>query len=52
MENQANGLTDSFVARRSTDRLELLSHNQNGPRYDQGSGIGAEVREIEYKMAF
>ena len=30
MENEANGLTDSFVARRTTDpnlRLELLSRN-------------------------
>ena len=55
MENEANGLTDSFVARRTTDpnlRLELLSRNQNGSRYDQGTGMGAEVRNIEYNIAF
>ena len=55
MENEANGLTDSFVARRITDpnlRLELLSRNQNGSRYDQGTGMGTEVRNIEYSIAF
>ena len=55
MENEANGLTDSFVARHTTDpnlRLELLSRNQNGSRYDQGTGMGAEVRNIEYSIAF
>ena len=55
MENEASGLTDSFVARHTTDpnlRLELLSRNQNGSRYDQGTGMGAEVRNIEYSIAF
>ncbi|CAH3155822.1 unnamed protein product [Pocillopora meandrina] len=44
MENKANGLTDSFVARHNTDhtlRLELLCRNQNGSRHDQG--MGAEI---------
>ena len=52
MENQANGLTDSFVARRTTGRLELLSRSQNGSRHDQGSGIEAEVKQIEYNISF
>ena len=54
MENEANGLTNSFVARHTTDptlRLELLSRNQNGLRHDQGIGMGAEVRKTEYRMA-
>ena len=54
MENEANGLTDSSVARHSTDRtlrLELISRNQNGSRHDQGTGMGAEVRNIEYSIA-
>ena len=54
MENEANGLTDSFVARLTTDRtlrLELISRNQNGSRHDQGTGMGAEVRKIEYSIA-
>ena len=54
MENEANGLTNSFVARHTTDptlRLELLSRNQNGLRHDQGIGMGAEVRKTEYCMA-
>ena len=49
MENEANGLTDTFVARHTTDRtlrLELLSRNQNGLRCDQHTVIGAEVRKI------
>ena len=55
MENEANGLTDSFVARHNTNptlRLELLSRNQNGSRHDQGTGMGAEVRKTEYSIAF
>ena len=47
MENEANGLTDSFVARHTADptlRVELLSRNQNGSRHGQGSGMGAEVK--------
>ena len=54
MENEANSLTDSFVARHSTDltlRLELISRNQNGLRHDQGTGMGAEIRNIEYSIA-
>ena len=54
MENEANGLTDSSVARHSRDRtlrLELISRNQNGSRHDQGTGMGAEVRNIEYSIA-
>ena len=54
MENEANGLTDSFVARLTTDRtlrLELISRNQNGLRHDQGTGMGAEIRNIEYSIA-
>ena len=54
MENEAYGLTDSFVARHTTDptlRLELLSRNQNGLRHNQGIGMGAEVRNIEYSIA-
>ena len=54
MENEANGLTDSSVARHSTDRtlrLELISRNQNGSRHDQGTWMGAEVRNIEYSIA-
>ena len=54
MENEAYGLTDSFVARHTTDptlRLELLSSNQNGLRHNQGIGMGAEVRKIEYSIA-
>ena len=46
MENKANGLRDSFVARHTTDhtlRLELLCRNQNGLHHDRGSGMGAEV---------
>ena len=55
MENEANGLTDSFVARHNTNptlRLELLSRNQNGSRHDQGTGMRAEVRKTEYSIAF
>ena len=55
MENEANGLTDSFVARHTTDptlRLGLLFRNQNGSRHDQGTGMGAEVRKTEYSIAF
>ena len=55
MGNEANGLIDSFVARHTTDptlRLELLSRNQNGPRHDQGTGMGEEVRKTEYSIAF
>ena len=55
MENEANGLTDLFVARHTTDptlRLELLSRNQNGSRHDQVTEMGAEVRKIEYCKAF
>ena len=44
MENEANGLTNSSVAR-------LISRNQNGARHDQGTGMGAEVRNIEYSIA-
>ena len=54
MENEANGLTDSSVARHSRDRtlrLELISRNQNGSRHDHGTGMGAEVRNIEYSIA-
>ena len=54
MENEANGLTDSSVAKHITDRtlrLELISRDQNGARHDQGTGIGAEVRNIEYSIA-
>ena len=54
MENEAYGLTDSFVSRHTTDptlRLELLSRNQNGLRHDQGIGMGEEVRKIEYSIA-
>ena len=54
MENEANGLTNSFVSRHTTDptlRLELLSRNQNGLRHDQGIGMGAEARKTEYRMA-
>ena len=54
MENEANGLTDSSVARHSTDRtlrLELISRNQKGSRHDQGTGMGVEVRNIEYSIA-
>lgn len=55
MENEANGLADSFVARHTTDLallLELLSRNQNGPRRDQVTEMGAEVRQFEYNTAF
>ena len=55
MENEANGLTDSFVARHTTNptlRLEPLSRNQNGSRHDQGPGMRAEVRNNEYSIAF
>ncbi|PFX11148.1 hypothetical protein AWC38_SpisGene25339, partial [Stylophora pistillata] len=48
MENEVNGLADSFVARHTTDLalfLELLFRNQNGSRYDQGTGMGAEIAE-------
>ena len=34
-----------------TLRLELISRNQNGSRHDQGTGMGAEVRNIEYSIA-
>ena len=54
MENEDNSFTDSFVARHTTDltlRLELLFLNQNGSRYDQDTGMGAEVRKIEYSIA-
>ena len=53
--NEANGLTNSSaVAIHTTDRtlrLELISRNQNGSRHDQGTGMGAEVRNIEYSIA-
>ena len=55
MENEANGLIDSFVARHTTDptlRLELLSRNQDGSRHDQDTGMGAEVRKTEYSITF
>ena len=55
MENEANGLIDSFVARHNTDptlRLELLSRNQDGSRHDQDTGTGAEVRKTEYSITF
>ena len=48
MENEANGLTDTFVARHTTDRtlrLELLSRNQNGLSRDQHTVMGTEVRK-------
>ena len=54
MKNEANGLTESSEARNTTDRtlrLELISRNQNGPRHDQDTGVGAEVRNIEYSIA-
>ena len=55
MENEANGLKNSSaVAIHTTDRtlrLELISRNQNGLRHDQGTGMGAEVRNIEYSIA-
>ena len=50
MENEANSLTDSSVARHTTNRtlrLELVSRNQNGLRHDQGTWMEAEVRNIE-----
>ena len=54
MENEANGLTNSSaVAIHTTDRtlrLELISRNQNGLRHDQGTGMGAEVRN-KYSIA-
>ncbi|PFX21103.1 hypothetical protein AWC38_SpisGene14428 [Stylophora pistillata] len=46
MENEANGLADSFVARHTTDpalRQELLSRSQNGSRQDQISEMGSEI---------
>ncbi|XP_066028029.1 uncharacterized protein [Pocillopora verrucosa] len=46
MENEASGLTDSFVARHTIDpilRSDLLSRNQNGSRPDQGTGMGVEI---------
>ena len=54
MENEDNSFTDFFVARHTTDltlRLELLFLNQNGSRHDQDTGMGAEVRKIEYSIA-
>ena len=54
MENEANGLADSFVARHTTDpalRLELLSRSQNSSRDDQVSETEAEVRTA-YCIAF
>ena len=48
MENEANGLTDTFVARHTADRtlrLELLSRNQNGLSRDQHAVMGTEVRK-------
>ena len=54
MENEANGLTDSSVARKTTDctlRLQLISRHQHGLRPDQGTGMGAKVRNIEYSIA-
>ena len=54
MENEANSLTDSSVARHTTNRtlrLELVSRNQNGLRHDQGTWMEAEVRNIEYSIA-
>ena len=55
MENEASGLTDSFVARHTIDpilRSDLLSRNQNGSRPDQGTWLGAQVKKIEYSIAF
>ena len=55
MENEASGLTDSFVARHTIDpilRSDLLSRNQNSPRHDQGTEMGEEVRKTEYSIAF
>ena len=55
MENEASGLTDSFVARHTIDpilRSHLLSRNQNGSRPDQGTRMGVEVRRTEYSIAF
>ncbi|PFX11091.1 hypothetical protein AWC38_SpisGene25438, partial [Stylophora pistillata] len=46
MENEVNGLEDSFVARHTTDLallLELLSRNQTGSRHNQGTRMGAEI---------
>ncbi|XP_027048207.1 uncharacterized protein LOC113675809 [Pocillopora damicornis] len=46
MENEASGLTDSFVARHTIDpilRSDLLSRNQNGSRPDQGTWLGAQI---------
>ena len=54
MENEANDLTDSSVARKTTDctlRLQLISRHQHGLRPDQGTGMGAKVRNIEYSIA-
>ena len=42
MENEDNSFTDSFVARHTTD---------HGLRHDQDTGMGAEVRKIEYSIA-
>lgn len=55
MENQTNGLADSFVARHTTDpalRQELLSRNQNGSSHDHVTMMGAQVRNVEYNIAF
>ncbi|CAH3155801.1 unnamed protein product [Pocillopora meandrina] len=53
MENEANGLTDSFVARHTTDptlRLGLLFRYQNGSRHDQGTGMGAEELAMPWNV--
>ena len=54
MENEANGLTDSFVARHTTDptlRFELLSRHQNGSSHDQDSVMEGEVRKTKDSIA-
>ena len=55
MENEAYGLAGAFVARRTTDLtllLEMVSRNQNRSRHDDVTMMGAEVRKIEYNIAF
>ena len=54
MENEANGLKDSFVARHTTDptlRFELLSRHQNGSSHDQDSVMEGEVRKTKDSIA-
>ena len=55
MENETNGLADSFVVRHTADpalRLELLPRNLNGSRHEQVTEMGAEVRKVESSIAF